>query len=172
LGGEAWQETILFNFVLVATGGKELFDAVYVRHDADTVRGPRFREAVAEFLRLKAYVDPGSVGRSWNDTTALVINGKAGVQVMGDWAKGEFKKAGLSAPRDFQCQIGIRPGGPLVFTGDLFVMIRTGGAEASATQELLARTMFSPDVQVAFNAVKGSIPVRTDADGSGFDGCA
>ena len=32
--------------------------------------------------------------------------------------------------------------------------------------------MFAPDTQIAFNAKKGSIPIRTDVDGSSLDVCA
>ena len=49
---------------------------------------------------LRGYVDPGSPGRNWNDATSLVIQGKAGMQFMGDWAKGEFAAAGLTPGKD------------------------------------------------------------------------
>ncbi len=39
--------------------------------------------------------------RDWNLATAMVINGKAGMQIMGDWAKGEFLKAGKKPNVDF-----------------------------------------------------------------------
>jgi glucose/mannose transport system substrate-binding protein len=45
------------------------------------------------FKRLQGYVDAGSPNRNWNDATAMLISGKAGVQIMGDWAKGEFAAA-------------------------------------------------------------------------------
>ena len=33
----------------------------------------------------------------------MVIKGKAGMQIMGDWAKGEFLKAGQKPGTDFVC---------------------------------------------------------------------
>ena len=33
----------------------------------------------------------------------MVINGEAGMQIMGDWAKGEFAVAGKNAGTDFVC---------------------------------------------------------------------
>ena len=53
--------------------------------------------------RLRGYVDPGAPGRNWNDATTLVIQGKAGMQIMGDWAKGEFAAAGQTAGKEFGC---------------------------------------------------------------------
>ena len=44
-------------------------------------------------------------GRNWNDATAMVITGKAGVQMMGDWAKGEFLAANQTAGKEFGCVV-------------------------------------------------------------------
>jgi glucose/mannose transport system substrate-binding protein len=56
----------------------------YRARDAATVNSPAFRKVLADFKRLKSYTDAGSPGRNWNDSTSLVITGKAGVQIMGD----------------------------------------------------------------------------------------
>ena len=39
-------------------------------------------------------------------------------------------------------------------------------------QHLLVETMTNPDVQVKFNNLKGSIPIRADVDVSSLDACA
>ena len=44
--------------------------------------------------KLANYTDAGSPGRDWNVATGMIIEGKAGFQIMGDWAKGEFTAAG------------------------------------------------------------------------------
>ena len=48
-------------------------------------------------------VDDNFSGRDWNLATAMVINGEAGFQMMGDWAKGEFLNAGKVPGQDFLC---------------------------------------------------------------------
>ena len=48
--------------------------------------------------QLRGLADEGSAGRNWNDTTSLVITGKAAMQFMGDWAKGEFVNAKIRLP--------------------------------------------------------------------------
>ena len=56
----------------------------------------------------------------------MVIEGKAGMQIMGDWAKGEFLKAGKKPGTDFVC---IRfPGtqGAVTFNSDQFMMFKVG----------------------------------------------
>jgi glucose/mannose transport system substrate-binding protein len=172
LGGQAWQEEILFNFIVNSYGGKDLFRAIYVDHKVDAVKSPEFRKAVDLFLKLKPYVDEGSPGRNWNDATAMVITGKAGVQVMGDWAKGEFNAAKQTAGKDYVCEAGFGTKGGYAFGGDVFVMVKSDAKGAAEAQALLAKTLLSPEVQVAFNNVKGSIPVRPDVDTSKVDACA
>ncbi|MEZ5834352.1 MAG: hypothetical protein R3D03_01275 [Geminicoccaceae bacterium] len=51
---------------------------------------------------LRGFVDD-NFGRDWNLATAMVINGEAGFQMMGDWAKGEFLNAGKKPGEDFLC---------------------------------------------------------------------
>ncbi len=52
------------------------------------------KQAFDRMTKLRSYVDDNFSGRDWNLASAMVIEGKAGVQFMGDWAKGEFVKAG------------------------------------------------------------------------------
>ena len=42
---------------------------------------------------LRAWRQADAAGREWNVATSMVINGKAGMQIMGDWAKSEFTAA-------------------------------------------------------------------------------
>ena len=45
--------------------------------------------------------------QDWNQATNLVITGKAGGQIMGDWAQGEFQVAGQVAGKDYTCLPGL-----------------------------------------------------------------
>ena len=171
-GGQAWQDMILFSLVLSNQGGRELYLRVLRDRDQAAIRSGAFRRVLVTFKRLQAYVDPASPGRNWNDATALVIAGRAGLQIMGDWAKGEFIAAGQAPEREFGCQPGVNPDSPYLIQGDVFVFPKTGDAQQQAAQRLMAQVVDRRDVQLAFNRVKGSIPVRVDADGDGFDACA
>jgi glucose/mannose transport system substrate-binding protein len=99
----------------------------------------------------------------------MVITGKAGMQVMGDWAKGEFNAAGLTAGTEYDCAV-IGQGGYLM-GGDVFVFPKVGD-DARKGQAMLAEIMFAPETQVAFNMKKGSVPSRLDVDVSSMDKCA
>ncbi|QGZ54657.1 ABC transporter substrate-binding protein [Paraburkholderia acidiphila] len=170
LGGQAWQEKITFDAIF-ADMDRDLYLKVYRDRDANAVNSPAFRNVLTTFKRLHNYVDPGSPGRNWNDATALVISGKAGMQIMGDWAKGEFSAANQVAGKDFGCFPGFK-NSPYMIAGDVFVFPKTDNAEQVKAQQLLATVMTSPGPQAAFNQRKGSIPIRPDVDTSGFDICA
>ena len=90
------------------------------------------KEAFDRMAKLRSYVDDNFSGRDWNLASAMVIEGKGGMQMMGDWAKGEFLKAGKKPGADFVC---IRfPGtqGAVTFNSDQFMMFKVGDAQQKA----------------------------------------
>jgi glucose/mannose transport system substrate-binding protein len=104
-GGQAWQELKVFNAVLLSQVGLEGFKKIYIDKDTETMKSPAFLKTLEIFGRMRDYVDKAAPGRNWNDATAMVITGKAGVQFMGDWAKGEFAAAGQTAGKEYGCAI-------------------------------------------------------------------
>ncbi|HXA25243.1 MAG TPA: ABC transporter substrate-binding protein [Acetobacteraceae bacterium] len=171
-GGQKNWERNLFNNVMVGRGGRDMFIAVWGKRDVATVKGPEFRKVAESYKRLRDYVDPGSPGRNWNDATSLVIQGKAGMQFMGDWAKGEFTAAGLTPGKDYGCTVLSDHGMAYVMGGDVFAFPRLKDANQIKAQQLLARVLLEPATQIAFAQKKGSIPVRLDLDTSSLDVCA
>ncbi len=171
-GGQPWQDLNLFSAMLANQGGRELYLAVLRDRDPAALQGDALRQVLLSYKRLRRYVDPGSPGRSWSDTTALLINGRAGLAFMGDWAKGEFTQAGQLPGRDFGCTPGLSPRAPYIVDGDVLVFPKDRDGSARPAQELLARVATAPATQLAFSARKGSIPVRTDLDTRSLDVCA
>ena len=172
LGGQAWQEKMMFDAIFAYVGGAELFLKVYRDRDVNAINTPEFKKVLTTFKRLHDYVDVGSPGRDWNVATGMLISGKAGVQIMGDWAKGEFLAANQTAGKEFGCFAGFGPKAPYVVAGDVFIMPKSSNPEVIKAQQLLATVMVAPATQVAFNNKKGSIPIRTDVDASKMDICA
>lgn len=171
-GGQAWQETILFQAMLANLGGKELYLSTMRDRDQRALNSDAFKKVLLAFKRMQSYVDPGSPGRNWNDATALLISGKGGVQIMGDWVKGEFAAAKQVPGKDFGCIPGLTPTSPYLIQGDAFVFPKTGNAQTLSAQKLLAKVMLAPGTQLEFNKLKGSIPIRADVDTSSMDICA
>jgi glucose/mannose transport system substrate-binding protein len=170
-GQKNWERN-LFNNVMAGRGGHDLFVAFWGKRDVAMVKGPDFRPVAETYKRLRDYVDPGSPGRNWNDATNLVIQGKAGMQFMGDWAKGEFTAAGMTPGKEYGCTVLSDHGMAYVMGGDVFAFPRLKDASQTKAQQLLARVLLEPDTQIEFAQKKGSIPVRLDLDTNSLDACA
>jgi glucose/mannose transport system substrate-binding protein len=170
-GQKVWERG-LFNAVMLGQGGPKLWQAVYGDKNPAAVKSPEFKSVAEMYGKLRNYVDAGAPGRNWNDATSLVIQGKAGFQVMGDWAKGEFIAAGQTAGKEYGCTILSKAGGGYAMGGDVFAFPKTKDPNAVKAQIMLAKVLLDPETQIKFNAKKGSIPVRTDVDTSSLDICA
>lgn len=171
-GGQPWQEKITFYAWLANVGGPDMYMKLYRDKDVNLPATPQFKQVLASFKKLHSYVDAGSPNRNWNDATAMVISGKAGVQIMGDWAKGEFATAHQTAGKEFGCFPGFGSKSPYLVAGDVFVFPKITDAAQVKSQQLLATVFTSPATQVAFSNKKGSIPIRTDVDIKSLDLCA
>ena len=167
-GGQAWQEATIFDGVALSLGNG-FYKSALIDLNEDALGGALMVEAFNRMATLRSYVDDNFSGRDWNLASAMVINGEAGMQMMGDWAKGEFLKAGQKPGSDFVC---IRfPGtqGSVTFNSDQFAMF--SGSGSSDAQKAMASSVMNPVFQSAFNVVKGSVPARTDVPDMMFDGC-
>ena len=170
--GNGWQIQLLFQDMVTEALGVETRDKMLTEKSAEIAGGPEMVQVFADLRALKQFTDEGYANRNWNDTTNLVITDKAALQVMGDWARGEFAAAGLTGVEDFGCIIGLNEDKPVVSTdGDIFVFFKQDDPEVEAAQKRLAALMISPEAQVAFNNAKGSMPVRADVDMSTADPC-
>ena len=155
-GGQAWQDATVFDAVAMGALGPDGYKAAFIDLDEDTLGGEAMKEAFDRMAFIRANVDDNFSGRDWNLATAMVINGEAGFQMMGDWAKGEFLNAGTAEQ--------------VTFNADQFMMFDQGGS-VSSEQAALASAILSPSFQSAFNVVKGSVPARTDVLDEAFDAC-
>jgi glucose/mannose transport system substrate-binding protein len=169
-GGQPWQDATIFDAVVMSTGGPEFYKKAFVDLDPEALGSDTMKEAFDRMTVIRGFVDPNFSGRDWNLATAMVINGDAAFQFMGDWAKGEFLNAGKVPDQDFLCFRFPGTQDDVTFNSDVFVMFKQGDT-VSAEQGALATAIMSPDFQAAFNKVKGSVPARTDVDVSGFDAC-
>jgi len=170
-GGQSWQESKVFNMILLTQVGIDGFLKIYVDKDKGEASTEGVKKTLDILAKLRAYVDEGAPGRNWNDATAMVITGKAGVQFMGDWAKGEFIAAGKELGKDYGCMLAPQSPG-MVYVADAFSFPKIADAASQKGQTLLAEIAMDPTVQVEFSLKKGSVPMRTDVDQSSLDVCA
>lgn len=163
VGGQPWQTSGAFDVLLMSVGGTDAFLKVYKDKDAEFAAGPEIAKV------FKAVDDARNMAKNtnvqdWNQATNMVITGKAGGQIMGDWAQGEFQVAGKVAGKDYSCLPGLGLNETIATGGDAFYFPLLKDAEKAKAQDALATTLLDPKTQVAFNLKKGSLPVRGDVD--------
>ena len=93
-GGQAWQDATVFEAVALGILGADGFRKAFVDLDEATLTSDAMKAVFDQMRKMRGYVDPNFPGRDWNLATAMVMNGEAAFQIMGDWAKGEFLAAG------------------------------------------------------------------------------
>ena len=169
-GGQAWQDATLFDGVVLTTGGVDFYNKAFVQKDPKALNSATMVKAFDRMSQLRSYVDKDFSNRDWNLASAMVIEGKAGFQIMGDWAKGEFLKAKKVPNKDFLCMRVPGTQGMVSFNSDQFMMFKVG-ADSQGAQTKLAKAIMNPSFQSAFNVVKGSVPARTDVPNTAFDDC-
>jgi glucose/mannose transport system substrate-binding protein len=170
-GGQAWQEATMFDGIVLSTGGPEFYQAAFIDLDPAALGSDTMVQAFQRMEQLRGFVDDNFSGRDWNLASAMVINGEAAFQIMGDWAKGEFLNAGQVPGTDFLCFRVPGSEGSVTFNSDQFAMFGVEGEGALAAQGQMAADIMSPEFQSAFNVVKGSVPARTDVPPDAFDAC-
>ena len=170
VGGQPWQETEIFDNVVLSTGGPEFYTKALVELDPAALGSDTMKTVFDRLIKLKSYMDPNAAGREWNLATAMVITEKAGMQIMGDWAKGEFINAKKVEGKDFVCFRFPGTKGSVIFNADQFVMFKVSDARHNA-QLQMASAIMAPTFQTSFNVVKGSVPARTDVADTAFDDC-
>jgi len=169
-GGQPWQDATIFDSAVMSAGGPEFYRKALIELDPNALGSKTMEKAFEQMQKLRGLVDPNFPGRDWNLATAMVINGKAGMQIMGDWAKGEFLKAGKKPGVDFLCFQYPGTEGDFSFNSDAFAMFKVG-KEQQAGQLALASAIMDKNFQEQFNLVKGSIPARMDVSDAKFDLC-
>ena len=172
MGGQPWQDLTLWEDVVLSQG-PAFYKKALVDLDQATLTSPQMLSVFDTVRKIQGYFDTGRNGRDWNLATAMVINGKAGMQFMGDWAKGEFENAGKKAGKDYICAAVPGTANAYTFNVDSFVFFQQKGEKAATPGQLaLAKTIMTPDFQEQFSLLKGSVPVRLGVKMDKFDDCA
>lgn len=170
MGQQPWQSSGAFGVMSVAIAGIDAWKGVHINKDADVAGGPDYARVFQAAANARNFAAKSNV-QDWNQATNLVITGQAGGQIMGDWAQGEFQIAGQTAGVDYTCLPGLGVNEIISTGGDAFYFPKNDDPAITAAQKELASILISPEVQVAFNLKKGSLPVRGDIDLSAANDC-
>ncbi|WP_018181820.1 ABC transporter substrate-binding protein [Kaistia granuli] len=169
-----WTDSTVFE-VVVYGQDIDLYRKAFVEGDVDALRSDGMVKALTQLrLMTSKYMDPGMVGRDWDTMSAMVGRGDAAFHIMGDWTIGLLTAAGFKEGTDYTCSQAPtdwgKPG--FILNADSVVFFKQKDPDYVAGQELLAKTILSPEFQTVFNQAKGSIPARLDVDlSTGFNPC-
>jgi glucose/mannose transport system substrate-binding protein len=152
--------TALFENALLGVVGADGWSRITA--DRFDWRGTQARQALTQFGKIIDYADPEAAGLSWDAATKKLASGGCAFETMNDSAYGELVQAGAKEGTDFGAVAYPGTDGNYVAVVDTFVRARQAKNGRNASDFLTV--IGAPDVQVAFSKVKGSIPVRTDAD--------
>jgi glucose/mannose transport system substrate-binding protein len=159
-----WQVATLFEAVTLGVCGAAHYLKAFSQLDHAALTSAQTIKALETFRRLKPYCSPDPAGREWNLATADVINGKAAMQLMGDWVKGEFDTANKQANSDYLFWASPTQNGEYSFAADTLTFFRQDDPARLQAQNDFATLLMSAEAQIAYNKHKGSIPARTDID--------
>lgn len=169
-GGQPWQDVTVFDDVVLGIGGPDFYRAAIHQLDPEALGSDTMKAVFDQMRIIRGFVDDNFSGRDWNLATAMLLKGEAGMQLMGDWVKGEIVLAGQVPGEDILCVPAPSTGGAFLFISDFFAAFDVAD-DKKDEQFAMAAAVLSPDFQQAFNLVKGSIPARTDISMEKFDSC-
>jgi glucose/mannose transport system substrate-binding protein len=165
-GKDKFEASHLFESVLLATFGPDDYPKLF-SGDTAIWDDPRAAQAIATMGKMLGYANNDRSALGWSDAAQLVLDGKAGMTIMGDWAEGFFKSKNAKPNEDFAWVASPGTDGVFMWLSDSFGLAKGAPHKDQALAWLTV--CGSKDGQDAFNPKKGSIPARTDADKSLYD---
>lgn len=172
LATEPWHLRLAFNPILIEELGHLGFQDFYSEDQPIAKWRDQLLSAFDIFLKLKPYTEPKYANYKWNESALLVVNQQAAMNIMGDFAKGEFIAEGKIAGKDFFCTIAPGSGKTMIYGIDSFITLDNKEANLQAGQKLLFDIALDPNFQFDFNIKKGGIPILKNLDSSRLDTCA
>ncbi|MDR7377967.1 glucose/mannose transport system substrate-binding protein [Rhodoferax ferrireducens] len=168
---EPWQIATVFESVLLGEAGPALYRELIVQRKSSAWLDPRVERALTRLRWLRSIQGETPREQNWTDAARELLQGSVGMMVMGDWAKGELMAWGASPGKDFGCVVVPGTDNMHLYSIDTLAML-VNVRHREATQEKVAELVSSLPAQLAYNRIKGSVPVHRDADVSSLDSCA
>jgi len=97
-GGDKWPAMHMWSYIALRLGGGQLFEDTFSGKNAKGFEDPTFVKAgqmLADLAALKPFQD-GFLGATYPDEAALVGNGQAAMELMGQWAPNVEKDSSSS----------------------------------------------------------------------------
>ena len=174
---EVWQIATVFESLLLSEAGPTQYQEMIVQRKSAAWLDPRVEKALQRLRWLRGLsglnVD-APVERVWTQSARDLMDGSAAMMIMGDWTRGELMAWGASPYSDFGCVAVPGTEHMHLYSVDTLAML-VNARHPVALQEKVAETLSAMPAQLAYNRIKGSVPVRRDlstAARKSLDGCA
>ncbi|MDG0833942.1 ABC transporter substrate-binding protein [Roseateles saccharophilus] len=173
---EPWQVVTVFEAMLLSEAGPALYRRMLEQRDLSAFDDPALARALQRLRNWRNLAQPVGATtapgeRPWTDVVADFANERAAMLITGDWARGELGAMGLEGERDFSCKAVPGTAQAHLYSIDTLAML-AGNGGSQADQEKMAELLGSATLQLGYNRIKGSIPVRRDVPVDELDPCA
>ncbi|WP_245631751.1 ABC transporter substrate-binding protein [Alicyclobacillus ferrooxydans] len=163
-----WETTILWSDVLLGTVGYTKYDQLMSGKVG--WNDPGVTQATNTFLKMMQYTNSDYNSLHWAQADGLVAQGKAAMNVQGDWAQGYFTTtAGLKPNVDFGWAPTPGTQGVFAAVSDVFGLPSKLTGTDKTNAENFLKVLGSSEGQKAFNTLKGTISPRLDANPSDYN---
>lgn len=169
-----WEPLLLFELVAIGKLGIHPFRQGFEAEDPQVLTEAALQTLFQRMADLRPYIASGYEQRSLSQSTRLVAEGQALMQVGGNWLEGTLRPLTAQRGAGLACWRFPDTQGMVLFSGDYFVFPRAPGQtdEAlSGAQRRLASLLMRPDLQSAINRSSGGPPARVDAQRQGLTEC-
>ena len=168
---EPWQVATVFEALLLGEAGPDLYRDLMVLRRPDAWLDTRVDAALQRLRWLRTRAGEPPRERVWSDNARALWQGQAAFMIMGDWARGELMAWGAQSGRDFGCIAVPGTAGMHLYSVDTLAMLR-GHQGREPVQESVAEVVVGTAAQLAYNGIKGSVPVRRDIDPAALEPCS
>ena len=133
-----------------------------IRDDEFDWRGAQVKEALTRFGQIVAQADPAADGLTWDQAAKKLATGGCAFLSMNDSVYGELVADKAVEGKDFGYVAYPGTDGAYLAIVDTFVV--SADAKNGANAMTFLQTVADPATSLAFNRVKGSVPIRSDVD--------
>ncbi|MBK5262012.1 MAG: carbohydrate ABC transporter substrate-binding protein [Peptostreptococcaceae bacterium] len=161
---KTWPATQLLENVILAVAGPDKYSDLWkgnCRWD-----DPSIVAALETYVKILGYVNSDHAAITDMDAGGYVAEGKAAMNVMGDWLAGYYDSQNYVYKTDWDWVPFPGTNNEFIMLSDSFGLPKNAPNRDNVIKWL--ETCGSKDGQDAFNPIKGSIPARTDCDTSKY----
>jgi glucose/mannose transport system substrate-binding protein len=159
---EGFEGIQIFETIAIGVLGADGYTGLWTGKTAWT--GPEVTRVLTIYKQMLASVNPDYGDLTWDQANDLLVSGKAGMTIMGDWIDADY-----AAKKFTDYGWTTAPGNAGIYDAlsDGFGLPQ-GARDVEQVRNWL-RMIGTPEAQDAFNPLKGSVPVNLNAGKGNYD---